>query len=288
MRRVCTALALLFIAYPLFSQKVNGRLHLEQGKTIQLQVDLKNTVTQQGGGQAIDLVVSGTALHSYTVTNNTGDNTTLHHDVQRIRFDFEGMGQKRSFDSQNENDMNGPWGPSVAEMLGKRYDMIIDTLGRTLLVNPEGIKLQQSDDRFAIVSNMLRELIGIIYPPQKGTQSFFKVLPDYAVTVGDKWSETVDTEHEKSDTEYTLTSITDTTLLIDFQTKAITTNRSQLMGTPISSIMNSTVMGKIIIDRKSGIIREKISNIESTGTTEAMGATTPISAVTIIAITTRH
>ena len=108
------------------------------------------------------------------------------------------------------------------------------------------------------------------------------------MAVGDRWTESVNTEHEKSDTEYTLTSITDTTLLVDFQAKATTTSRSQLMGTPISSIMNSTVMGKIIIDRKTGIIREKISNIESTGTTEAMGATTPISAVTIIAITTKH
>lgn len=77
------------------AQKVFNKLTLQQGDTLDIVVELKQTVAQQAMGQAIDFNLSGIADHYYNITNSTSDNSTLHHAVQRLRFDFDGMGQKK-------------------------------------------------------------------------------------------------------------------------------------------------------------------------------------------------
>ncbi|MBK8310289.1 MAG: hypothetical protein IPL04_04665 [Chitinophagaceae bacterium] len=61
-----------------------------------------STISQQAMGQSIDFKVDASANHSYAATNATDDNTTLRHEVQKINFAFDGMGQKQKFDSDNE------------------------------------------------------------------------------------------------------------------------------------------------------------------------------------------
>jgi hypothetical protein len=48
--------------------------------------------------------------------------------------------------------------------------------------------------------------------------------------------------------------------------------------------MNSTSTGKIILDKITGIVKEKIINTESNGNTEAMGGTVPVTGKTTITI----
>src|SRR5687768_7637278 len=104
-------LLLIFGSLLLFTssnaQKASGKLKFEQGQTIYIEVSLKTTIAQQAMGQAIDFNIDANATHSYKVNNATNDNTTLHHRVNIVGFKFDGMGQKRSFDSQNEKDLSG-------------------------------------------------------------------------------------------------------------------------------------------------------------------------------------
>ena len=149
---------------------------------------VKTTVAQQAMGQAIDFNVDATGNHSYKVTNTTEDNSTLHHQVQRISFSFDGMGQKMNFDSNDEKDMNGPFGKPIKEMLEKTYDIIIDPAGKTLMAMPEKIELAETDNQMAIITSMLKDVIDLVQPPQKGKPSFFKILPDSETGKGDTWT----------------------------------------------------------------------------------------------------
>src|SRR5262245_2203874 len=106
-RTACIFSALLIASLYCFSQKIAGKIVFQQGQTIGISVELKTTVSQEAGGQAIDFTADGTAFHTFKVTNATENNNTLHHDVKRLAFHFDGMGQKRSFDSDNAKDMDG-------------------------------------------------------------------------------------------------------------------------------------------------------------------------------------
>jgi len=265
-------------------QTASGKLIFEQGKTFNIQMTLRTSVTQQAGGQAIDFTVDGLALHSYKVTNATDDNTTLHHKTNKIGFTFDGMGQNRSFDSDNEKDMNGPFGETVKSLISKNFNMIIDPNGKALMIQSEKAEPVKADDRLAIVFTMLKDITDVVNPPKKGEGSFFKILPGKETNKGESWTESGQNENGKFSNEYTLAEITDSTIIVDFKGSAVTTNKATMMGLETSTTMNSTSTGKIILDNATGIIKEKTITTESNGNTEAMGGTMPVTSKTTIVI----
>lgn len=284
MRKHIVLLISCSIALSSSAQTVTGKLQFEQGKTYNIAIELKNTIAQQAMGNAIDFTVSGTAGHSFKVTNTTDDNTTLHHTMDRLNFDFEGMGQKRSFNSANQKDMDGQFGAPIKELLAKAYDLIVDGNGTTLMSMPEKIELTKQDERLAIISNMLKDLTSAVYPPQKASPSFFAVLPNRELKIGDTWRQSVTTANDRTMTDYTLTAISDSVITVDFKTTSASIIKSQMMGMETTTNMNSTAIGKIFLDRSTNIIKEKNITIESNGTTEAMNTSMPISSKMIMTI----
>jgi Family of unknown function (DUF6263) len=266
------------------AQPVSGALHFTQGVRYIVDVEVKNTITQQAMGQAIDFNINGAATHTYAVTNSTAENTTLHHDIQHLGFQFEGMGQKRSFDSDIKKDMDGSSGKFAAEMLSKSYDIIVDSLGTTLMARPEKIEMGKQDDRVMLLTDMLKDLTNIMYPPLKGTSSFFGILPDHPVAIGETWSETRNTEMEKGTTVNTLEVVNDSVIIVNFKTNSTTLLKTQRMGMDATTNLNNIVTGTYTIDRATGILKEKTSTTESNGSTEAMGSTTPITAKVVMTI----
>lgn len=266
------------------SQNISGKLVFQQGQVLGVTMEVKNKVSQEAMGNAIDFTMDGTAVHHFTVTNATEDNSTLHHDVKRLTFHFDGMGQNRSFDSDNKKDLDGFFGAPVKDILKRSYDMIIDPSGKTLLVKPEKIELAKTDDRIAIVFNMLKDMTDVVYPPKKNEASFFKVLPDSAISIGSSWVENSETENSKSSTAYTLSAITDSTIVIDFKGKSASITKAEMMGAQTTTTMNNNYTGKIIADKVTGIIREKTVAVESNGNTEAMGGTMPVTSKTNVVI----
>lgn len=81
-------------------------------------------------------------------------------------------------DSNVEKDLNGQFVKPIKDLPGKKYDIIIDPNSKTLMTIPEKIQLAQTDSRLTIVTIMLKAILDIVQPPQKGKGSFFKVLPE--------------------------------------------------------------------------------------------------------------
>lgn len=248
---------------------------------------MKTTVSQEAGGSNIDFVAEGNAMHTFKVTNATDNNSTLHHDVKKITFNFDGMGQKRSFDSDNKKDLEGFFGKPVKEILSKSYDMIIDPAGKTLLVRPEKFEFTKMDDRLAIVFNMLKDLTGIVYPPKKNESSFFKILPDTETGLNASWTETAVDSTGMFKTVYTISAITDSTVIVDLKGNSSVVTNAEVMGMQTSTKMNNTYTGKIIVDKATGIMREKTIATTSNGATEAMGGTMPLTSKTTIVISVK-
>lgn len=286
MKKVIVFIPLFFFTITIgFGQKVNSQLKFEQGQILQVSLQVNTTIVQQAMGQAIDFDLDGSAVHFFKITNATDDNSTLHHYVQQIAFHFDGMGQKRSFNSDNENDMNGQFGKPMKKVLDKTYDMIIDTTGKVLMVQPEKIENSEVDERMVLISSMLKDVLYIVQPPQKGSASFFKIFPDSVVSKGSTWTDVSENESGKFSTSYTLTDITDSTTVVDFTRISVTASKAEMMGTESITTMNNKSTGRIILDKLTGIIREKKMTTESNGATEVMGNSLPVTSKTTSVIT---
>ncbi|HEX4877366.1 MAG TPA: DUF6263 family protein [Chitinophagaceae bacterium] len=262
------------------SQKVSGKLKFDQGQALNITLQTKTTIAQQAMGQAIDFNIDATGIHEYKVTNYTDDNSTLNHQVKGVSFAFDGMGQKRTFDSNNEKDLNGPFGKPIKDLLDKKFDMIIDPSGNTLMAVPEKIELTQNDSRMALVSNMMKDVFELVQPPKKGRASFFKVLPESEVGKGDTWTESYDIDGGKYNATYTLADVTDSLIIIDFTATSSTITKAEMMGNETTTTMNNKSTGKILVDKATGIMREKTITTESNGSTEAAFGTLPVTSRT--------
>lgn len=245
---------------------------------------LKTSISQQAGGQVIDFSLDASGEQTYKVTNATADNSTLHHQLQRIVFSFDGMGRKMNFDSNNEKDMNGMFGKPVKEILEKTYNIVLDTSGKVMMSLPEKIQLTEADSRMAIINNLMKDIIDRVYPPQKDKASFFKVLPDSEVSKGDAWTISSQNENGKMDAAYAIADINDTTVVVDFAANSVTITKAEMMGSETTTTMNNKSSGKIILDRITGLMREKTINTESTGNTESSFGTLPVTSKTSLII----
>ena len=275
---------LLCINIHIYGQKVSGKLKFDQGKTLSIHMEIKTSVAQQAMGNAIDFTADGSAMHNYKVINATTDNTTLQHEAKKIAFTFEGMGQKRSFNSDLEKDMAGQFGGPVRNILSKKFDVIIDSNGKVLAAKPEKMDTVKADERLAIVLNMLKDITDVAYAPQKGDASFFKVLPLGETATGESWTDSLQNETGKFKTIYTLSAILDSTIVIAFKGNASTISKAMMMGRATTTTMNSSSTGNILLDKATGILKEKTIITESNGSTEAMGGTVPVTAKTTITI----
>ena len=286
MKKISVSLFSFLAIIPItFSQKVTGKLKFEQGQTLEVSMKVKSTISQQFGGQAIDFKVDAAGKHSYKVTNNTEDNSTLNHQVQRIAFTFDGMGQKMGFDPDKEKDLNGPFGKTVKDMLEKKYDIIIDPAGKVMMAMPEKVVLSEMDSRMAIITSMLKDVLDLVQPPQKGSPSFFKVLPDGEGGKGDSWTTSYQTSSGKVKADYTISDINDSTIVVDFDENSVTITKAEMMGSETTTTMNNKSTGKIILDLVTGIMREKTINTTANGNTEASFGTLPVTSKTTTVIT---
>jgi hypothetical protein len=287
MKKSLLLAAACFSAFLSFSQKLTPKLQFEQGQVLGVTMAVKTTIAQQAMGQAIDFHVDAGAEHSFTVTNSTADNTTLNHGVQRIQFAFDGMGFKQKFDSREEKDLNGQFGKPVQDLLGKKYDIVIDPSGTTMMAIPEKVQLAEADSRLAIITSMLKDVLDLVQPPQKGQACFFGILPAKELAKGDTWTQSIPSPNGKIDAAYILSSISDTAIIVDFVESSVTVTKAEMMGSETTTTMNNRSSGKIILDPATGLVREKTINTESNGNTETSFGTMPVTSKSTTVITVK-
>jgi Family of unknown function (DUF6263) len=277
-----------FFCSVVHAQKVNSKLRFKQGQVLAINLQVKTTIAQQAMGQAIDFNVEATGTHSYKITNTTDENTTMNHQLNQVIFSFDGMGQKMHFDSRKEKDINGQFGKPIKELLEKKYDMIIDSAGTTLMAIPEKVTLSSQDNRLAIITSMLREVTDLVQPPQKGKASFFRILPGKEAGEGDAWTLSYENETGKYDEAYSIETVNDSVILVNFAGNSNTITKAEMMGNETITRFSNKSTGRIILDRATGIIREKNITTDSNGTTEGPFGTIPVNSKTntIITVTT--
>jgi hypothetical protein len=268
-----------------FSQQINSRLKFEKGQTVTITVQMKSFITQHTGGQAIDFSIEATGIHSYKVTSTTSDSIALHHQFRRINFKFDGWGKKMNFDSENETDLNGIFGKPIKDMLDKTYDVTVDNNGKVVRVAPGKIELPETDGRMAIINSLMKDIFDLVQPPQKDKPSFFKVLPDAREKKYDAWTVTQEINGGKEEATYSFKDINDSTIIIDFTKNSSTVIKAEMMGSENVTSMTHKSTGKIILDRLTGILKEKTETIESNGNTVSSVGTLPVTSKTSITIT---
>jgi hypothetical protein len=277
--------ATIALATTSFAQKVNNTLSFPKGHQLEMVTTVNSTVSQEAMGQSMDTKLNATVIRVFNVQNATASNATLEHKVKKIQMNIESpMGGAQSFDSDSAKDMQSEAGKGVQKTLNSKYTMTVDKSGKVIDVKADTSAKSGDEASEDMVANVLSQIVQGIDAPKVGDKSEFTILPNREVSKGDSWT---DSTKNGGMATYTVADINDAEITINFTSNDSLVRKQEAMGQEITITTKDTTTGKIILDRKTGIVKQTNSTTNSDGQMEVMGQTMPMNTKTIRTVVVR-
>ena len=241
---------LLLIAINGTAQKVTGKLNLQKGQKLEIVTNM-NSTTEMMMGESTN---SSVGTEVYEVKDITGTNAVLERSMKKLKLNLSIMGQEKSIDSDNPEDLKGMIGEPIKELLNTKNEFTIDANGKIVAVKGESKKKKEDN---GMMGMFMQQMNMGAAAPETGSPSVFKILPDYEVGKGDTWADTVAAAGNVIHTSYTVKDITDAEILLDFTSNGKIDTKQQMMG--MSAEVKGTVQssGAITLDKATGILKQK-------------------------------
>jgi hypothetical protein len=173
------------------------------------------------------------------------------------------MGQEIKFDSENKEDMDGPFGSALKDFIGKPKAMKMDASGKVTF-----------DEKDTAMSEIAKQLH--LTQNAFGTQLAFLALPEKA-KVGTTWTDKTNNEGISKTTNYTIQNITGNIATVSFDSVDSVATSMEQNGMEISVKTSGKSSGEEKVDLKTGVIQSGTTKADATGTVSAMGQEFPMS-----------
>ena len=162
---------------------------------------------------------------------------------------------------------------------------MIDASGNTLMAMNEGASTGKAGAEAGMLAQFVSGLTELTQAPKQGEASFFKVLPATEVGVGDAWTNTIDRNGTKIEEAYSIAEINENIITLNYLSNSNSTTVQENMGMEVTITMKNKSEGKIKVDRKSGILKEKTITTTATGTVASGYGDFPINSTSTSVIT---
>ncbi len=269
-----------------FAQKVNNKLTFQKGQKLEMTSKVNTLISMEMMGQAMESKIDATVTRLFDVEDVTNNSATIEHKVRRIQMNFEApMQGVQTFDSDNEKDMKGDGGKVMEKALKNKYSMTVDAGGKITAVkaddnNPNNTPKKEDAD---MMSTALAQFAAGFDLPKTGDTSEFMILPPKELAKGESWTDS----SKNIKTVYTLADVTDADIIVNYTEEASTSRIQEAMGQEITMNSKDKTTGKIILDKKSGLLKEKTATTNSEGNMEMAGQTMPMNTKTTKTVTVK-
>mgnify|MGYP003576001192 FL=1 len=258
------------------AQKGTNKLQFQKGQKLEVTTQVASVATQELMGQTMDVNVAATLNHSYDVEDVTNAGAVIEHKVKRLQLNFEGMGQSQKFDSENEADMKGDMGKAAEKSLKNKYKMTVDPTGKVVSVTTDDDNPNTPGGGADMMGQMLSQLSLGLEVPKVGDAVPFSILPASGdVAKGTTWTDSA-TNGDKGINRYTITHLTANEVLIDVAGESTTKKVQDMQGMEMTINTNNKMTGKITLDKKSGLLKQRTLTTEATGSVDVAGQSIPI------------
>lgn len=260
------------------AQTVANKIAFQKGQKLELTTQVASVATQEMMGQTMDINVAATLNHSYDVEDVTSAGALIEHKVKRLQLSFEGMGQSQKFDSENEADMKGEMGKAAEKSIKNKYTMTVDANGNVVNVKADDDNPNTPGGGGAdMMSQMMSQLSLGLEMPKSGDPTPFKILPaNGSMAKGSTWTDSLTKDGEKGFHKYTIADVTANEILIDFTGQSASSRVQEAQGMEMTINMDSKMTGKITLDKKTGLLKQRTVTTEGAGAVEVAGQSIPI------------
>lgn len=232
-----------------------NRLEISTGLKIRSNSISITNAMQNIMGRDMNINTKGDIDFDFTVLSQTPE-IRLKSKIARIQIETESMGKKTNFDSNIKEDIETPIGSIVSKTIDSPFDLYFKTNGALI----KNINIEPNTEALENIISSL-ENVG---------SDLFLLIPG-TLNIGFSWVEEVkENDGNEKKIEYTIESISNRLVKLKFNGNS-KNKVSKLIQQNESIISASNVIrGEIILDF-GGLIKEKRTDISSTGVTEFMG-----------------
>jgi hypothetical protein len=258
------------------AQKVSNKLQFQKGQKLEILTTIKSASEMMG--QTMNVDVTSTRL--LDVQDVAGGNATIENKVKRLQVNFDGMGKTESFDSDKESDRNSEMGKNLQKGMKNTYHITVDPSGKITAVKPGAENPNKGADSAGsqdMMSGMMDGIMEGFSLPAVGDASEFAILPAKELGKGESWTDTTSTTKDmKRSATYTVSDITANEIVLDYTEDVAMKTTKENMGMEINIDRKDKNTGKVTLDRKTGLLKQRTVTTQTTGTASVMGQEIPL------------
>jgi len=252
---------LLFVSIISFAQNTQ-KIALKKGQKFVQQISGNVVISQQVMGQSIDSKIDMASVNTIEVKDIKDTGYSLAYTITKLKMNMSAMGQDMNYDS-DKKDNDSTMGKGMSKLLNNPKNIDIDLMGKVTNNTKDTNDTNSDGDMMTGLQNML------------GNPDAFLVIPSKA-KVGYSWSDSVNKDDTKSNTTYTIKELKGNDATVSVKGTMQVSQKAQTQNMEFTSNSTGSFKGDLIVDIKTGIVKQRNSSVETTGTVDIMGQQIPM------------
>jgi hypothetical protein len=256
-------------------QKVSNKINFPNGQKLEMVMTV-STISEGMGNMKIDMTIT----RLFDINNVKDGSAEIEHKVKRLQMNLESaMFGNETFDSEKEGDLKKEGFSELEKAIKNKYSMTVNSSGMVTAVKPDDNNPSNQDKAAnGMMENLTAQVGDGLTVPAIGDRTEFRILPENEIRKGESWTDSTQSKDSSQvrKTVYTIADITENDIMITFTEDAITSKKQEVMGNQINIKGNEKTTGRITLDRKSGLMKEKSANSDIEAKMEVMGQTMPM------------
>ena len=199
--------------------------------------------------------------HSYLVAST----------LTKLSTNGSAMGQEMAFDSDKKEDLESETGKLMKDQLNVTKEVEMNEKAQVINVGKNSAPSSAGNQLMDMVNNMT----GGFVDESNGAGSAFEIIPT-GKKLGDSWSDSTISGDAKMYNYYTLKSINGNNATIQLTGKQLISKKMNQQGMEINVKMESILSGEGIVEMTTGLLQQRKTVLDGTGTAELMGQSIPM------------
>jgi hypothetical protein len=254
------------------STPVSKGLNLNTGQKLQIESTVKTMSTMDLMGQSMEINADVVIIRQLEVKEKKEKTYQLVSTITKMNLNSSFMGQSMSYDSDKKEDSDNEMGKMMKGQLNVPKEIELDDDGKLITVKKDTVK-SAADGSNPMLAMM--ESMGAAQDESNGVNEAFQVLPPGAKT-GDTWSDSTVADGSKIYRTYTITGIQGNDATIALSGTQAVNKTVENQGIEATVSLDSKISGEILVDKSTGVVKQRTLVVEGTGNTAAMGQEIPM------------
>jgi len=283
MKKLAAFALTLIVSSALYAQEIPGKVVLQKGDIIKLTTDMTSSNTQSMmGGDPMEMKTKTNSYTELEVKEVLTDGYKMSQTMKKMKMDFDGFGQKTTYDSESKEKQDNPFVKQLAEKINMPEDIKLGFDGKLIEEEANEDKKAGSKDGKRGGGRGGMRMMGM--GTNSSAESAFLVVPKDAVTKGG-WEESTEKDGLKTRRKYTMGAVMGNmaTVTVQSQTKGdLDMNRG---GMPMTTKVNTLTEEMIMVNMSTGKVQMHTVNMTNNSKTIMNDKESPSTGKTTITTT---